>query len=75
MARLFAISLGAVKIMDCGHDIVASGFIRADGIDLVANHLQCLERDHRFVIFGKVWSLYIVDTVRPKMNMVSYLCI
>lgn len=72
MARLFAISLGAVKIMDCGHDIVASGFIRADGIDLVANHLQCLERDHRFVIFGKVRIAYTHALRCTQMNAVFY---
>lgn len=75
MVWFFVISLGVVKVMDCGYDIVVSGFIWVDGIDLVFNYLQCLKRNYCFVIFGKVWVLYMVEIVQIRMNMVRCLCI
>ena len=54
MTGLFAVGLGAVKVMDCRHDVIAFRFVGADRIYLMANHLQRLKRHHGFVIFGVI---------------------
>ena len=39
MAGFLAVGLGAVKVMDGGHNVVAFGFVRTDSIKLMSNHL------------------------------------
>src|SRR5690554_4495242 len=54
MARLFCVGLVALEVMDgCGNGI-ARFFIRANGMNRVADGLQCLKRHHGFVIFGEI---------------------
>ncbi|SVM36433.1 Uncharacterised protein [Klebsiella pneumoniae] len=39
VAGFLAVSLGAVKVMDGGHNVVAFDFVRTDRINLMTNHL------------------------------------
>ncbi|MNT43763.1 hypothetical protein D3C72_1802510 [compost metagenome] len=54
VARFFTVGLRAFEIMDCRHDVITLGLVRADGIHLMTNHLQCLKGHHGFIIFSVI---------------------
>ena len=54
MTRLLRIGLIAFKIVDRSPDKLACFFVRTDGMHGVAHHLQCLEGNHRFIVFDIV---------------------
>ncbi|SCU77220.1 conserved hypothetical protein [Cupriavidus necator] len=54
VAALFGVGLVALEVMDGGGAGVARLLVRAGRMHGVADHLQCLERHHGFVVFGVV---------------------
>jgi hypothetical protein len=54
MAWLFSIGLISDKIVGRGPDPLASFRARANRVDGMPHHLQCLEGHHHFIIFHKV---------------------
>ncbi len=54
VARLLAIGLLPLEVMDCGGDLLARLAIGTNGVDFVADHQQHLEGDHDFVVFDEV---------------------
>ena len=54
MTRLFSISLVALEVVNRGLDLVSALLARANGVHRMADHLQRLERHHRFIIFRKI---------------------
>ena len=54
MPRLLTVRLVTLKVVDRRHDEVARLLVGTDRVDLVPQYLECLERDHRFVVFDEI---------------------
>ena len=54
VARLLTVGLVAFEIVDGGAHALPGPLVRTHRMHLVAHHLQGLERDHGFVVFGIV---------------------
>ena len=54
VAALLAVGLLALEVVNRRGDEVALLLVGTDDVDLVADHLQNLQRDHRFVVFDEV---------------------
>ena len=52
--RLFAVGLVPFEIVNGCHDVITRGLVRTNRIDVMADRLKDLERNHRFVIFNEV---------------------